>query len=266
MDGNYWEEQFNSYDLDLRKSKDSKEKEEKQVAEPPFVEDSVSMGQTDTELAVPESEEVLSDSPEIEKYRQKVDANKERYDQLLAKVGKREPHCVKKEEIEKAIAQMDECIAAINQLPDNPAQTPLAPTDRRKIKKRRIISKRLAEATDVFVSVKAVGCSFLELDKTEYFKHLEDHHLLMMSNMAARLFREKWEVILKNENAMQIRDAVDKILTAAERLAMSLVSVIDSFPGEDGATDLLKMIADQNEEDILHSVERTIMMVAKTQE
>lgn len=96
MDGNYWEEQFNSYDLDLRKSKDSKEKEEKQVAEPPFVEDSVSMGQTDTELAVPESEEVLSESPEIEKYRQKVDANKERYDQLLAKVGKREPHCVKK--------------------------------------------------------------------------------------------------------------------------------------------------------------------------
>ena len=96
--------------------------------------------------------------------------------------------------------------------------------------------------------------------------HCLMQHRHQLASIGEVIFHEKWEVILKNENAMQIRDAVDKILTAAERLAMSLVSVIDSFPGEDGATDLLKMIADQNEEDILHSVERTIMMVAKTQE
>lgn len=266
MDDNYWEEQFNSYDIDLRKSKDSNEKEEKQVVETSLVEDSVYIEQTETELAVPESEEVLSESPEIEEYRQKVDANKERYDQLLAKVGKREPHCVKKEDVEKVIAQMDQCIAAINQFPDNPAQTPSAPTERRKIKKRRIIRKRLAEVSDVFLSVKAVGQCFIELDKVEHFKHLEDHHLLMMSNMATRLFSEKWEVVQKNENALQSREAVDKIIKGAERLATSFATVIDSFPGEDGATDLLNMIADQNDEDVLNSIERTIMIVAKTQE
>ena len=145
MDDNYWEEQFNSYDIDLRKSKDSNEKEEKQVVETSLVEDSVYIEQTETELAVPESEEVLSESPEIEEYRQKVDANKERYDQLLAKVGKREPHCVKKEDVEKVIAQMDQCIAAINQFPDNPAQTPPAPTESGK---KRKIEDLIDEMTD----------------------------------------------------------------------------------------------------------------------
>ena len=266
MDDKYWEDQFNSYDIDLRKTKDSKEKEEKQVVDTPPVEESVFMKQTEAEPTVEEGEEVSSDSSELDRSRQKVDANKKLYDQQLAKVGKHKPHCVKREDVEKMIAQMDECITTIRQLPDNPELTTSAPTDRRQIKKRRIISKRLAEATDVFVSVKAVGRCFLELDKVEYLKYIEDHHLLMMANMATRLFQEKWEVILKNENAMQTRDAVDKILTGAERLATSFVSVIDSFPGEEGATGLLNMIGEQNEMDVINSIERTIMMVAATQE
>ena len=264
MDDKYWEDQFNSFDIDFRKSKDAKEEE--QVVEVPPVEESVPLEQNEIKPTVEDAEDVSSESSELDRSRQKVEANKNLYDQLLAKVGKPKHHCVKREDVEKAIAQMDECIMTIRQLPDKPDQTTSAPTDRRQIKKRRIICKRLAEATDVFVSVKAVGCSFLELDKTEYFKHLEDHHLLMMSNMATRLFREKWEVVQKNENALQLREAVDKILTAAERLATSFAAVIDSFPGEDGATNLLKMIADQNGEDVLNSIERTIMIVAKTQE
>lgn len=264
MDDKYWEDQFNSFDIDFRKSKDAKEEE--QVVEVPPVEESVPLEQNEIKPTVEDAEDVSSESSELDRSRQKVEANKNLYDQLLAKVGKPKPHCVKSEDVEKAIAQMEECIMTIRQLPDKPEQTTSAPTDRRQIKKRRIISKRLAEVTDVFVSVIAVGRCFLELDNTEYFKHLEDHHVLMMANMATRLFHEKWEITLKNENAMQTRDAVDKILTCAERLATSLASVIDLFPGEDGATNLLKMIADQNSEDVLNSIERTIMIVAKAQE
>jgi hypothetical protein len=43
MDDKYWEDQFNSFDIDFRKSKDAKEEE--QVVEVPPVEESVPLEQ-----------------------------------------------------------------------------------------------------------------------------------------------------------------------------------------------------------------------------
>ena len=263
---NNWEDEFSSYDIDLINAKASKEKEEEtsveefQLPEPADVkakEEEAQPSPTDILDEVPEpkvAEQNTVDDAELEKRRQKVKENKKQYDQLLAKVGKHTP-CVTKEDVEKAIAQLDECINIASQRSTPTLQDESTPPDKRQIKRQRILGKQVTKATESETT-----------DQAAYYKHLSDRQFLTQTSMATRTFRERLPIVFKSETAQQAHDGIDKILVNAERLAKSLAEVIDAFPGEGGMMELLNTISQNCDDDEFNSIEHTIQFAAESQE
>ena len=274
---NNWEDEFSSYDIDLINAKASKEKEEEtsveefQLPEPADVkakEEEAQPSPTDILDEVPEpkvAEQNTVDDAELEKRRQKVKENKKQYDQLLAKVGKHTP-CVTKEDVEKAIAQLDECINIASQRSTPTLQDESTPPDKRQIKRQRILGKQVTKATEVLVAARCVGRCFVDFDQAAYYKHLSDRQFLTQTSMATRTFRERLPIVFKSETAQQAHDGIDKILVNAERLAKSLAEVIDAFPGEGGMMELLNTISQNCDDDEFNSIEHTIQFAAESQE
>jgi len=272
---NNWEDEFSSYDIDLINAKASKEKEtsveEFHLPEPADLqakEVESNLGSTAIPSEEPKpkaAEQNTVDDAELEKRRQKVKENKKQYDQLLAKVGKHTP-CVTKEDVEKAIAQLDECINIANQRPIPTPQDESTPPDKRQIKRQRILSKQVTKATEVLVAARCVGRCFVNLDQAAYYKHLSDRQFLTQTSMATRTFRERLPIVFKSETAQQAHEGIDKILVSAERLAKSLAEIIDAFPGEGGMMGLLNTISQNCDDDEFDSIEHTIQFAAESQE
>lgn len=270
---NNWEDEFSAYDIDIvnaqasRKGEGALSADELQLPEPEALESENLV----SDLSVPSSERLEANDEDNtnvmnpKDQRQKTRENKSRYDQLLAKVGKRTTY-VTKEDVEKAISQLEECIDFASQRPDTTPQDESTPSDKRRIKSQRIMAKQIVKATDVYVAARCVGRCYTDFDDAAYYKHLGEHQYLMQTSMAIRTFRERWPVVLKSETAQQAHDGVDKIMASAGRLAKSLAEVIDSFPGEGGMMKLLEMISQKSDDDEFSSVEHAIQMVAETQE
>ncbi len=272
---NNWDDEFSSYDIDFINAKAAKEVEEtsstddSQLSEPEVKEEiEPAPVQTTTpneeQEPMPEEQE-HADDMDLTDQRQKVKENKSQYDQLLAKVGKRTP-CITKEDVEKAIGQLEECINMANQRPDAPQQDESKPADKRQIKRQRILSKQVTKATEVFVAARCVGRCFIDFDQSAYYKHLGDRKLLMQTSMATRTFRERLPIVFKSETSQQAHDGIDKILVSAERLAKSLAEVIDAFPGEGGMMELLNTISQNCDDEEFNSIEHTIQFAAESQE
>lgn len=274
---NNWEDEFSSYDIDLINAKASKEKEEEtsveefHLPEPADIKEKEvesDLGPTSMPSEEPEpkvAEQNTADDAELEKRRQKVKENKKQYDQLLAKVGKHTP-CVTKKDVEKAIAQLDECINIASQRSTPTLQDESTPPDKRQIKRQRILSKQVTKATEVLVAARCVGRCFVDFDQAAYYKHLSDRQFLTQTSMATRTFRERLPIVFKSETAQQAHDGIDKILVNAERLAKSLAEVIDAFPGEGGMMELLNTISQNCDDDEFNSIEHTIQFAAESQE
>lgn len=260
----FFDDEFSAYDIDLINAKASA-KVEGQPSEEEFpLTEQASSEIKEPELApnIPEKEQEPEAAPKMADHSQKVRENKEMYDKLLAKVGKH-PRNVTKEDVEEAVAQLDECITAASERPDTTQQQDASvPPDRRQAKRQRILSKQIADATTVFIAARCIGRCFTDLNQPAYYKHLGDRQFLMQVSMATKTFRERWSVVLKGETARQAQDGIDKITVGARRLAKSLAVVIDSFPGEGGMMALLTMISDKCDEDEFNSIQHTIEMAA----
>lgn len=264
---NNWNDEFSSYDIDLINAKVSAKAEGQPAEEEFFLPMHVIVESQETELEPKQTviEQVPIETTEMADHRQKVKENKDMYEKMLVKVGKH-PRCVTKEDVEKAIAQLDECITATNEPPDTTQQDVTIPTDRRQLKRRRILNRQITDATDVYIAAKCIGRCFIDLDQAEYYKHLGDRHYLMMTSMAARTFRERWPATLKSETAQQAHDSVDKILVSAQRLAKSLAETIDAFPGEGGMMELLNIVSQKCDEDEFNSIGHALRMAGDIQE
>lgn len=260
MNDSNWEDQFCSYDIDFIKGKNSTEAEQIPSVDKESLPQEPVITEHDEPKTEPESvENVYTESSETIASREKVKENKERYDRLLSRFSNQEPRILKKEDVENAVTLMDECITASHQL-QNTTETP---ADRRLVRKRRIVAKQLSAATDVFMTAKYMGACFIDVDQSEYYQYLDDCHFVLMVSQASRTFRTNSAKIFESATAQQSKDAIDKISVSAERLAMTLAEVINSFPGENGATALLEKMVDKGDDDAIDCISRTIQMAAK---
>lgn len=189
----------------------------------------------------------------------KVDKNKPLYDQLFAKMGQRKDHLLGKEEVEKVVAQLEECSVHSKSLLLEIRTS--HSSGQREIKKQRIVSRRLNDIVDVFVASKTIAQCFIDIDEPEHYKCLADSHFIMMATSAARTFRNS----STDDHTQLSKTNLDKITTSAERLAMSVAEVIGNFPGEDGMTTLLNMIIQKYDSETIGSVENTIRLAIKDQ-
>lgn len=270
MNDSNLEDAFSSYDIDLIKAKTSVEAEQKKSDEDVSLpSEPIATEQEEPKAAEPEHEEVVpepaehvyTESSEVIASREKVKENKATYDRLLSRFSNKEPRVLKKEDVEKAVAQMDECIVSSLQLFDqDPAETPV---DRRLARKRRIVTKQLSSATDAFITAKYIGTCFVDIDQADYYKYLDDKRYVLMTSQASRTFHSNLAKIFEGSTAQQSKDAIDKITASAERLAMTLAEIINFFLGENGMTVLLGKMVDKADENEIESFSRTMQMAAK---
>lgn len=266
-DGN-WEDAFSSYDIDLMKAKTSSEAEhnppEEEVASPqePVVPDHEEPVVSEHEESESEPvDNVYTESPEVVASREKVKENKATYDRLLARFNNQEPQILKKEDVEKAVASMDECIVALQQLHyQDPTDSPV---DKRQARKRRIVSQQLSGVTDALVTAKYLGLCFIDIDQEEYYKYLGDHRYILMTSQTSRTYHANSAIIFDAATAQQSKDALDKITASTERLAYTLAEIINFFPSEGGLTALLGRMVDKADEKEIESFSQTIQMAAK---
>ena len=270
MNDSNWENQFSTYDIDLIKAKASMETENKPSDEDVSVTlEPRAPEHEETKAAEPEHDDAISEPienvytewSEVIASREKVKENKATYDRLLSRFSNKEPRVLKKEDVEKAVAQMDECIVSSHQLFDqDPAETSV---DRRLARKRRIVTKQLSSATDAFITAKYIGTCFVDIDQADYYKYLDDKRYVLMTSQASRTFHSNLAKIFEGSTAQQSKDAIDKITASAERLAMTLAEIINFFVGENGMTVLLGKMVDKADENEIESFGRTMQMAAK---
>ena len=270
MNDSNWEDQFSSYDIDLIKAKASTEAEHKSSDEDVSVpSESVTLEHEDLKATEPEHEgtapepveNVYTEPSEVIASKEKVKENKATYDRLLSRFSNKVPRILKKEDVEKAVTLMDECIDISHQLLDqDPTEVP---ADRRLARKRRIVSKQLSNAIDAFITAKYIGTCFVDIDQADYYKYLDDKRYVLMTSQASRTFRANSAKIFEESTAQQSKDAIDKITASAERLAMTLAETINFFPDEGGITALLGRMVDKADENAIESFSRTIQMAAK---
>ena len=261
MNDSNLDDQFSSYDIDRFKAKPSTEENNLSEELAPLLPESSPL-ESETPDAVPEVvENVYIESPEMIANREKVEANKAIYDRLLSKFSNHEPRLSMREDVEKAMALIDDCIDEAHQMLSQ--DTTEISDNKRQAKKQRIVSRRLSEVIDAFFTAKYIGNCFIEIDKNDYYQYLGKCRYFLMTSMAARTFRNNVANALQGETAQQSRDAIDKITTSAERLAMSLAEIINSFPSDGGMTALLEMIVQKGDENAIERIGNVIRMAAK---
>lgn len=264
MSDSFFEDQFSSYDIDYIKAKSSAQEEQS----PSVNQEDVPLEPLEQEQDPQESEpieetveHVYTESPEMIANKAKVEENKAVYDKILSKFSGHEPHIANKEDVEKAIVQMNECIAISHQLSEQ--ENKETSSDRRQLRKRRIVSKQLAIATDAFITASLIGACYIDIDKTELYQHLENCHYFLMTSQTSRTFRTSFPKIFEETTVEQSRTAINKIITGAERLSLSLAEIIDSFPSEGGMSALLEMMVQKGDDNVIETIGNTIRMAAK---
>lgn len=261
MNGSYLEDQFSSYDIDRFKAKNSTEENNfSEEAAPPLLESSPL--ESEISDAAPEVvENVYIESPEMIANRAKVEENKAVYDRLLSKFNNHEQHIPKREDVEKAMSLIDDCIDEAHQMLSQ--DTTEISDNKRQAKKQRIVSRRLSEVIDAFFTAKYIGNCFIDIDQNDYYQYLGKCRYFLMTSMATRTFRTNAANVFKSETAQQSRDAIDKITTSTERLAMSLAEIIYSFPGDGGMPALLEKMVQKGDENTIERIGNVIRMAAK---
>ncbi len=258
--GDNWEEKFSSYDIDRIKAENSKETEQISSAEDSLEQPApVLKEQKELELESTPVERFYAESEEALAAKAKVEENKAIYDRLLSKFTNKEPRILKKEDVEQAVAQMEECIAAAQQLPESAD----AMENSRQSRKRRIVNRQLTQAVDVFATARYIGSCFLDINQKEFYQYLDNCRYTFMTSMAVRTFRSNHGKIFEAGTSQQSKDAIDKIMASAERLAFTLAEIINSFPGEGGLSALLEMMVEKDDDHAIDSIGQTIRMAAK---
>lgn len=263
MNDSYLEDQFSSYNIDNLKAKTSPEEQEPVPEKESTPPESVTSEIEETEVEPVVVENVYIESPETIANREKAAENKVKYDHLLSKFSDKEPRILKKEDVEKAVAEMEDCIASSKQLLGQDTKETLE--NRRQARKQRIVRRQLSDSIDAYVTAKYIGDCFVDIDKQEYYQYLDDCRYIFMTSMAARTFHANVANIFEGTTAQQSRDAIDKITASAERLALSLAGIINSFPGKEGMSALLGMMVEKGDDDVIESIGKTIRMAAKGQ-